>query len=85
MGAVNLDDCGRSLGGVNIMCANAARCDRRQEWAIDELGKGVSILDKGSKGCNKGSKGHNEGSKGYNKGSTGGKGKGHQGSRANGW
>ena len=78
VGAVNLDDDGRSLGGVNIMCANAGKCDVRQVWVIGALGKGVSILDKGSKGCNKGSKG-------CDKGSTGGKGKGHQGSSANGW
>ena len=92
LGAVNLDDDGRSLGGVNVMCANAPLCDRRQYWVIEKLGKGVSVLDKGSKGRNKGSQGHNKGSKGcnkgskgYNKGSTGGKGKGHEGSRANGW
>ena len=71
MGAVNLDDDGRPLGGVNIMCADAGKCDRRQACVIDALGKGVSMLDKGSKGCNKGS--------------TGRKGKGHQGSSANGW
>ena len=52
VGAVNLDDDGRPLGGFNIMCADAGKCDRRQAWVIDALGKGVSILDKGSKGCN---------------------------------
>ena len=72
VGAVNLDDDGRSLGGVNIMCANAGKCNGRQVWIIGALGKGVSISD-------------NKGSKGCNKGSTGGKGKGHQGSSANGW
>ena len=46
MGAVNLDDDGRSLGGVNIMCANAGKCNGRQVWVIGALGKGVSISDK---------------------------------------
>ena len=38
LGAVNLDDDGRSLGGVNVMCANAPLCDRRQYWVIEKLG-----------------------------------------------
>ena len=46
VGAVNLDDDGRSLGGVNIMCANAGKCNDRQVWVIGALGKGVSISGK---------------------------------------
>ena len=46
VGAVNLDDEGRSLGGINIMCADAGKCNHRQAWVIAALGKGVSISDK---------------------------------------
>ena len=46
VGAVNFDNDGRSLGGVNIMCANAGKCNDRQVWLTGALGKGVSISDK---------------------------------------
>ena len=48
LGPIKLDDNGRALGGMNIVCSDVRMCDEMQKWVIDALGKGVSIATTGS-------------------------------------
>ena len=48
LGPIKLDDNGRALGGMNIVCSDVRMCDEMQKWVIDALGEGVSISTNGS-------------------------------------